>query len=58
MVIAGSSPSLSAVTVGGIQWRMLPKEYPKRQSVYTYFRNWREDGIWQRIHDTLRARAG
>ena len=43
------------VTVGGIQWRMLPKEFPKWQSVYTYFRNWRNNGIWQRIHDTLRA---
>ena len=37
------------VTVGGIPWRMLPKEYPKWQSVYSYFRTWR------RIHDTLRA---
>jgi putative transposase len=44
------------VTVGGIQWRMLPREYPKWQSVYTYLRNWRDDGTWQRIHDTLRAR--
>jgi transposase len=43
------------VTVGGIQWRMLPKEFPKWQSVYTYFRKWRDDGTWQRIHDTLRA---
>jgi len=43
------------ITVGGIQWRMLPREYPKWQSVYTYFRMWRDDGTWQRIHDTLRA---
>jgi len=41
--------------VGGIQWRMLPKEYPKWQSVYPYFRIGRDDGTWQRIHDTLRA---
>jgi putative transposase len=26
------------VVVGGIQWRMLPREYPKWQSVYSYFR--------------------
>jgi putative transposase len=45
------------VTVGGIQWRMLPKEYPKWQSVYSYFRSWRKEGIWQRIHDTLRAKV-
>lgn len=34
---------------------MLPKEYPKWQSVYYYFRVWRDDGTWQRIHDTVRA---
>ena len=40
----------------GIQWRMLPKEYPKWQSVYYYFGMWRDDGTWQRIHDTLSCR--
>jgi putative transposase len=44
------------VTASGIQWRMLPKEYPKWKSVYHYFRLWRKEGIWKRIHDTLRAR--
>ncbi|WP_407659933.1 IS5 family transposase [Litorilinea aerophila] len=43
------------LTVSGIQWRMLPREYPPWPSVYTYFRQWRDDGTWQRIHDTLRA---
>jgi len=45
------------LVVGGIQWRMLPKEYPKWQSVYAYFRDWRKSGLWPRIHDTLRARV-
>jgi len=45
------------VVVGGIQWRMLPREYPKWQSVYHYFRQWRATGAWQRIHDTLRAQV-
>ncbi len=49
--------ALLYVTVGGIQWRLLPKEYPKWQSVYSYFRTWRKEGIWQRIHDTLRAKV-
>ena len=44
------------VVITGIQWRMLPRDYPKWKSVYHYFRQWRDDGIWQRIHDTLRAR--
>lgn len=47
--------ALLYLVVGGLQWRMLPKEYPKWQSVYSYFRCWRDDGTWQRIHDTLRA---
>ena len=45
------------VVVGGIQWRMLPKAYPKWQSVYYYFRLWRDDGTWQRIHDTVRSQV-
>ena len=43
------------VLKSGCQWRMLPRDYPKWQSVYYYFRRWRDDGTWQRIHDTLRA---
>ncbi len=43
------------LVVTGCQWRMLPHDYPKWQSVYHYFRQWRDDGTWQRLHDTLRA---
>jgi putative transposase len=43
------------VTKGGIQWRLLPKEFPKWQSVYSYFRRWRLGGIWRRVHDALRS---
>jgi putative transposase len=43
------------VVKGGIQWRMLPREYPCWQSVYHYFRRWCRDGTWRRIHDALRA---
>jgi putative transposase len=45
------------VTKGGIQWRMLPREYPKWKSVYHYFRQWRLSGVWVRIHDHLRAKV-
>src|SRR5881398_3931114 len=45
------------LVVTGCQWRMLPREYPAWQSVYTYFRKWRDDGTWQRLHDTLRAQV-
>ena len=30
------------VVQGGIQWRMLPRDYPKWQTVYYYFRIWSE----------------
>ena len=30
------------VIQGGIQWRMLPNDYPQWQSVYYYFRVWSE----------------
>src|SRR5438105_9537388 len=43
------------VVVSGCQWRMLPREYPAWQSVYTYFQQWRDDGTGPRLHDTLRA---
>lgn len=44
------------LVVGGIQWRMMPREYPKWQSVYHYFREWHDSGLLKRIHDTFRAR--
>ena len=34
------------VVGGGIQSRMLPCEYPAWQSVYGYFRDWRNDRTW------------
>lgn len=43
------------IVVTGAQWRMLPKNYPAWQTVYHYFRQWRDDGTWQRIHATLRV---
>lgn len=43
------------VVVAGVQWRMLPREYPPWPSVYHYFSRWHRSGDWQRIHDTLRA---
>jgi putative transposase len=45
------------VTKGGIQWRMLPTNFPKWQSVYPYLRTWKLQGVWVRMHDTLRARV-
>ena len=41
------------VLVEGIHWRSLPSDFPAWQTVYTYFRNWRQDGTWLQIHDRL-----
>ncbi len=38
----------------GIQWRNMPIDFPKWQSVYYYFRKWSKDGSWQAINETLR----
>jgi putative transposase len=43
------------ITRSGCAWRYLPREYPPWQTVYGYFRTWRIDGVWERIHDRLRA---
>jgi len=41
----------------GCQWEALPHDLPPWKTVYTYFRNWRLDGTWQGIHDTLRKKT-
>jgi len=38
----------------GCTWRALPHDFPRWSTVYHYFRVWRDDGTWDRIHDTLR----
>jgi transposase len=42
------------ILVEGVRWRGLPGDFPPWQIVYTYFRNWRQDGTWLLIHDSLR----
>ncbi len=41
----------------GCQWRQLPIDFPNWKTVYTVFWRWRQAGIWERIHDTLRKRV-
>jgi len=41
------------IVVAGCAWRMLPKDFPKWQTVYHYFRAWRLDGTWERLHAQL-----
>jgi len=37
----------------GCQRRNLPLSFPKWKTVYNVFWHWRNDGIWQKIHDAL-----
>lgn len=37
----------------GCQWRALPHDFPKWKTVYNVFWQWRKDGVWQAIHDSL-----
>jgi transposase len=41
----------------GGQWRALPYEYPPWSTVWSYFRTWRNDGTWQRMHTALREQV-
>ena len=47
---------------GGCQWRMLPKDYPAWPSVYYYWRTWRLNSTWEKLHEALhqatRLKAG
>ena len=38
----------------GCSWRALPHDFPVWQTVYHYFRVWRLDGTWERVHEALR----
>ena len=37
----------------GCQWRQLPKDFPPRSTVYSYFWEWSRYGVLDRIHHTL-----
>jgi putative transposase len=45
------------VVRGGCPWRLLPNDFPPWKTVYHYFRSWRLDGTWERMHSALRQRV-
>jgi putative transposase len=45
------------VLKSGCTWRLLPHDFPPWKTVYHYFRAWRIDGTWERLHEALRRRA-
>jgi putative transposase len=41
----------------GCSWRLLPHDFPPWRSVYHYFREFRLDGTWERMHAAIRKRV-
>lgn len=38
----------------GCAWRLVPHDFPAWQTVYGYFRRWRQAGLWEQLNDALR----
>jgi putative transposase len=41
----------------GCAWRLLPHDFPPWKTIHHYFRIWRIDGTWEKMHSALRGRA-
>ena len=41
----------------GCQWRLLPKDFPPKSTVWKYFDQWRRNGALDAIHDRLRRQV-
>jgi putative transposase len=46
------------VVRGGCAWRLLPHDFPPWKTVYHYFRAWRIDGTWERLHEAFAEGRG
>src|SRR5512139_2477452 len=41
----------------GCAWRLLPHDFPAWQTVYGYFRRWRDSQVWEQLNDILRSQV-
>ena len=41
----------------GCSWRMLPHDLPPWGTVHYYYRRFRRDGTWLKVHDLLRTKV-
>jgi len=41
----------------GCQWDYLPHDFPPADTVYGYFRDWKNDGTWSRVNAVLRGKV-
>src|SRR3712207_5527757 len=50
------------VLKSGCPWRLLPREFPPWETVYSWFRKWKMDGTFERLNaslrEVLRVRSG
>ena len=49
--------ALIYIVTAGCVWRLLPHDLPPWKTVYDYFRKWTQDGLWEKIHHTLREQV-
>ena len=45
------------VLTSGCAWRNLPHDFPPEGTVRDYFHQWRRNGTWDKMHDTLREQV-
>lgn len=45
------------VTKTGCQWRYLPNDFAPWRTVYHYYRRWKKNGFWERLHTRLREQV-
>jgi putative transposase len=45
------------ISRSGCQYRMLPRDFPRWNTVYYYFDKWKKDGTMTAIHDALREQV-
>jgi putative transposase len=50
------SNAIFYVLKSGCAWRLLPRDFPPRETVYWWFRRWRIDGTFEQLNATLRER--
>lgn len=43
-----------SVLRSGCPWRLLPHDLPNWSTVYLYFREWKQAGIWEQVNAALR----
>jgi putative transposase len=41
----------------GCQWHCLPHDFPPPDTVFGYFNQWKNNGTWEKINETLRGRV-